>query len=311
MTHSRSPDLARYALAVALICIAASLAYFSYNLLKIVEQLPAVLKTINQTSKQITPLTKDITRITDSIPSILKEVEAVRLQIPKIIEEVAEIRKTIPIIIDEVALVRNTIPPVLEEVSLIRTSITPILQEVALVREQIPPVVAELSAYKNVIANVLVEVEQTRVSIPPTLDKLNTLIDKASTAGTKASEGAVSGLVTGVVKMPFKIIGGIGGKIFSSKNISEPDSLTIIAKAKELLKHGLDGDSTQWKSKKTNITLAIVATHPPKKELAHLNLQKCRTLSVTVTDKKGKTIPEPNRLACLNVNGEWSFIGQQ
>lgn len=291
-------NLAKYALSIALICIAASLAYFSYNMLKVVEQLPKVLASLSESTEKIEPLTDDIKRITDLVPGILEEVEQVRVQIPSIVKEVGEIRTALPSVIEEVKLVRTAIPPIIEEV--------------ALVRKQIPSIVAELNAYQKVISDTLAEVEKTRTMIPPTLDRLDILVDNASVAGQKASEGAVTGIVSGAIKMPFKMIGNLGNKVFFGEHITKTETEDVIQLAKQLAETGKDGDSYQWKSKNKDIriTITITDTQKPSKTLAQKHYQKCRTLRVIAHNKNNKT-PGQNIFTCKNKSGDWEEIANK
>lgn len=295
---------ARYILSFALICIAVSVSYFSYTLLKVVDKLPAIIASIDKASDEVTPLVTEVKGITVLVPDVLTEVEKIRLQIPGIVEEVREIRTMVPLAISEIEKIRAAIPPIIKEVTSTR-------EEIAKVREQIPPLLAEFKAYQAIIPDILTEVEQTRAMVPPTLDHVSSLIDRASDAGKNASEGAVSGFFTGVVKMPFGMISNLSGKVFSRKDLSKSDIKEIADAALNLVKNGKDGDQSNWINNKKDLKsiIAVTDTLPPKKSLASFNFQKCRNVTFSI-HKNGTLVGDQKHQACLNTENTWEWVSE-
>lgn len=288
-------NTASYVLSTALFCMAIALSYFSYSLLKAVNKLPDILTAIHKTSSKITPLADKIDNLTTLVPSIITEVKEIRLQIPLILEETKKIRNTVPSIITETQKIRSALPPIVEEVTK--------------AREQVPPLVAELSAYQVLIPKLLVEIEETREMVPATLNRVEKIITQAGQAGTKASEGIASGFFSGIVKMPFSMIANLGSNIFSSKDLSKKDISNIANLALKLVQEGQDGQEVSWTSEKTSIrgTILLVSTHQPKKEWAHFNFQKCRTVKLTGVSDDNKS-SEKIHMACQNPDNTWEWV---
>lgn len=288
-------NTASYVLSTALFCMAIALGYFSYSLLKVVDKLPYILTAIHKTSSEITPLAAKIENLTTLVPGIITEVKKIRLQIPLILEETKKIRNTVPSIIAETQKIRSALPPIVEEV--------------AKVREQVPPLVAELSAYQALIPKLLTEIEETREMVPATLNRVEKIIAQAEQAGTKASEGIAPGFFSGIIKMPFSMIANLGSSIFSSKDLSKKDISNIASLALKLVQEGRDGQKVSWTSEKTNIsgTILLVNTHPPKKEWAHFNFQKCRTVKLTGVSNDNRR-SEKIHIACQNPDNTWEWV---
>jgi len=107
------------------------------------------------------------------------------------------------------------------------------------------------------VPEILKEVETTRKSIPPLMDRADALIEKARVAGKEASEGAVTGIFTGIIKAPFALIGGAGESIASvpdkyEKDFNDDDYGMIEETTLNLLNNGAEGDSKKWANPDTD-----------------------------------------------------------
>ena len=273
---SESRNKATYILSVSLFCLAGAIVYFTVELTRITVQIPAILNSVEQTSEKIEP--------------VVKEIGEIREQIPPIIEEVRQVREQIPPILEEVKLAREQVPPILEEVKQTREAIPPILEEVRKTREAIPPV--------------LEEVKKTREAIPPMMEKGEKLIADAKQAGSKASEGAVTGFFTGIVKAPFKLIGGMGKSVFGAlgldvEGITEEDQKLVVETAVKVLKEAKLGDSSKWSNPDSGNNGAVTL-----KESKSIEGRDCRVIQNIVyiagVEKINREIT-----ACLDENDEW------
>ena len=217
--------------------LAAAIVYFAWQLALINDKIPAITGSVDQVSQQIEPVLAEVREIRQEIhqlqslvPPILTEVGAVRQQIPAVVAEVAQVRQQIPHILTEVAQVRAQIPPLLAtaDQAIIALNTT---------RDDVVPLVPLA----------LDEIRLTRESIEPTLDRVEYMVDdafskadsailSAGDAGKKASEGAVSGFFTGLIKLPFQLVGTLASPVVKSvdadvlKQLDEKD-IELIAEA--------------------------------------------------------------------------------
>jgi uncharacterized protein YoxC/surface antigen len=200
----------------SLICIAASIVYFSYSAVRVVDALPQLL---------------------DDMEETITAVDSINELIPGVLTEAAEIRQTIP--------------PLLEEIAAIRKEIPAILKEVASVRQAIPPITEEATAYRLLIPDVLSEVEATRLMVPPTLNRVDVLITQANAVGKDAGEAAVAGILTGVVKAPFSMVSNIGSKMLGREG-HKSDQSFITTATLSVINAGVIGNSKSWINNKAN-----------------------------------------------------------
>jgi len=109
--------------------LAAAIVFFTVEFVGVANQLPVILSSVEQTSKNIEPAIKEMGEIRELISPFVEEVRQVREQIPSILEEVRQIREQIPPVLAEVKLTREAIPPILEEVAKTREAIPPMLNQ--------------------------------------------------------------------------------------------------------------------------------------------------------------------------------------
>ena len=272
-------NIATYTLAVSLFSLAAAFVYFTIGLTRLANQAPAILDGIEKTSKQIEP--------------VLKEVYKIRELIPPIVTEVTEIRKQIPDILHEVEQARILVPPIMEEVKLTREAIPSILVEVKKSREAIPPI--------------LVEVKKTREAIPTMLTKADNLVNNAGNIVKKSSEGAVSGVLTGIIKAPFKLIGGAGKSLFGqhSNKLTEQDNQLSEATALRVLSSEKTGETESWNNTDSGNKGVITL-----KEIKTIENQQCKVVNYIIYIKNSESIND-NITACLNDENKWGIIEEQ
>ena len=155
--------------------------------------------------------------------------------------QLSRIVDNLPVIENSLSQVGQQVPPVLEEVKQVRL-------EVAAIRQQIPEIlsvadramVTASSAEEKIttlLPQTLNEIRLTREKIDPTLKQVDLLIDKAAIkvegaiakaegAGQEASEGAVTGILSGILKLPFNLIGTLASPILKNVQSEIPGKLT-------------------------------------------------------------------------------------
>lgn len=141
------------------------------------------------------------------------EINRIRSQLPAILDKVETTSENIKPIVTEVIKARDLVPPLTNEITELRKQIPSILQEVKQTRELIPPILKEVKQTRELVPPILKEVKKTREAIPPMLVKAENIVKQARFISKETSEGAVTGVFTGIIKAPFKLIGGMFGSV--------------------------------------------------------------------------------------------------
>lgn len=215
--------------------IAAAVVYFAFQLSRVVDSLPEIDTMMARVTQEVSPTIQ-------TIEKVRLEVREVRQLVPQVLAESAAIRGQIPPVLAEVEQLRNSIPPVLAEMAEIRSQIPPLLQRIDetvavadQTQRQIPAIldtadraIASVDGTRaqaeRLVPEVLTEIRLSREKVDPTLDRVDGLIEdsyfkaretiaSAQGAGQEASEGAIEGLFTGILKLPFKLIGTLASPI--------------------------------------------------------------------------------------------------
>lgn len=287
--------IASYLMSLSLFALAGSIVYFTYQVAIVSKQIPDILHSINATSEKVEPIIGNVGQIIELVPDILKEVEETRKMIPSILNEVELTRKQVPAVLKESEAIRGELPAVLSSADKASAAVSDVAKQVEATRPLIP--------------EVLKEVETTRESIPPMMDRADELIEKARVAGKEASEGAVTGLFTGLITAPFALVGdagrGISGmtdeeaKEFSDKDFSLNELASLY-----LLNNGSKGEERKWNNAESgNHAILLLTDIYTKGEYSDI---KCRTLKIKVY-KKDQLFKEAPRSFCKNDEGKWDI----
>lgn len=301
--------VASYVLSLSLFALATSLAYFTYEFSTLSRYIPDVLVSINNTTDKVEPVVAEVGRITVLVPAILQEVEATRNVIPPILKEVELTRKQIPAVLKEVEMTRKQIPAVLKQVEAVREDVPAMLASADRASDAVVAISKEVAATRPLIPDVLKEVQMTRESIPPMMDRADRLIEKARVAGKEASQGAVTGIFSGIIMAPFALVADVGRGITGmtaeeAKVFDERDFDLIKQGVIDLLNNGSEGDERKWRNKESgnNGIIKLSGTYS-EGEFAEYD---CRTLSIELY-KKDKLIKETSRSFCKNDENQWDF----
>lgn len=252
---------------VSRFAIALAILYFAYQLSRIVDNLPIVQQSLSQVSQQV--------------PPVLKEVEQVRL---------------------EINAIRQQIPEVLNIAD--RAIITANMAE---------------AKVTNLLPEVLNEVRLTREKIDPTLKQVDGLIDKASAkahgaiarakgVGQEASEGAVTGFFSGIIKLPFKLIGTLASPILGSidsdiaKQLTKKDIELLGEAGKQASNSQKLEQSHRWKNPESGNSGAITILR--KFEVDQKN---CVEVKIVI-NKHDSSIMEKTEAYCHNQDGDWALL---
>lgn len=284
--NKQKRTLATYVLATSIFCLSGALFYFTWTLSSISDQIPAILTSAEHTSSKIEPVLQQANDIKDLIPPIL--------------DEVRETRKLVIPILEEVRLTREQIPEILHQVEETRKQIPAILQTTK-------KVVAESQAIRPLIPKAINEVKLSREAIPPALDRADALVANVRKAGKEASQGAVTGLFTGIIAAPFELIGNFGKRMLSLsdeeiKELSKQDLEMIKRVITELLPSDDISKTRSWKNPDTNISGDITLI-----KIDTIDDRLCKEFHVKIRKKK-QTLVDKNTMICLNDDGEWEKL---
>jgi archaellum component FlaC/surface antigen len=301
--------LVSYLLPLSLFSLAGAIVYFTYEVAIVSKQIPDILLSIENTSEKIEPIIDEVGDIIELVPPILKEVEEIRKLIPPILKEVEQTRKMIPPILNEVEQTRNQIPAVLKESEAIRGELPAVLASADKASDAVAGVSKQVEATRPLISEVLKEVETTRESIPPMMDRADGLIEKARVAGKEASQGAVTGIFSGIIMAPFALVADMGRGITGlsaeeAKHFDEKDFELIEQVSFYLLDNGSKGEERQWNNAETGsrgiVKLTEIYTEGEYSEF------DCRTLTFKLY-KNDDLIRESSRSFCKNEDDKWDF----
>lgn len=311
-------EISTYVLAGGLLALALSISYFAFVLAGVKKALPEIVDGIKEAEDKFQPILDEVAEIRLLVPPIMAEVEQIRKSIPPMVDEVGKIREQIPSIVAEIGEVRRQIPeissdidavvaqipPILKEVEALRTTtIPPLLAEVAAVRtDVIPPVVKQVSDITILVPQVLDEIEATRADMPGYFDRADKLVAEAKTAGQEASEGAVKGLFTGIIKAPVSLVTGVGDRLIKVPEATDEDREIAINAMHEVIQTGEVGTTRSFENPNTDLkgTVTLKSSNDTRKGLR---------IVVTLTAlKKGKTIVNEDLDLLQAKDGTWEVL---
>ena len=307
--------------------IAAAIVYFAYQLAQINDKVEVVTQSVDQVSQHIEPTLEEA-------KAIRLEIAEARKLVPQILQEVAEVREQISPIVAEVAEVRKQIPPILAQVEAINNQIDPILKRVdksvAVVDDtnrQIPQIikstdnaVAALNQTREEIAPLvpltLEEIRLSREKIDPILDRVDDLVEDAyvkaqntitaaQAAGQQASEGAVKGFFTGIIKLPFDLVGTLASPILKNidkdvaKQLTEKDVDLMGEAGNRVVDSGKIGKEQRWENPKTGNSGSLTLIRKFK-----IDETNCVEARITISNRR-KEILDKLESYCRGDDDQW------
>jgi surface antigen len=293
-----------------LLALAVGLIYLTYTLVGLLQTVPAILAQVEQTSAMIDPIVQEVDKVQAQIPPILKEVRLTRELVPPILKEVRLTRDLVPPILKEVGAVREQLPAVLAEVAAVR-------KEVAAVRAALPPLVE--TAAKSIqqasdsvqlidqqIPPILSEVRQTREALPGLLDRADQLVANAGNVGRKASQGAVTGVLGGIIIAPFRLLGEAGQGLASAMKLDPstgftPEDDRLATEATDaVIKTGQIGAQRNWQNPASKNSGTVTLLDQKMRDG-----EPCFKVKQFVALSSGKT-HSAELLFCQHPDGTWA-----
>lgn len=301
--------IASYLMSLSLFSLSAAIVYFTYQMSVISKQVPDILISIDNTSEKIEPVIDEVGEIVALVPQILKEVEETRKLIPPILKEVEQSRKMVPPILKQVEETQKQIPSILAESESIRSDLPAVLASADKASAAVSDVAEQVEATRPLIPEVLKELEITRESIPPMMDRADVLVEKARIAGKEASQGAVTGFFSGLIKAPFVLVADAGRSIAGlsaeeAENFEEEDLALNKLAVLYLLNDGAVDEKRKWNNPDTEShgVVALTGTYSDG-EYSEFD---CRTLAIKLFNED-KLIKDITKSFCKNDEGKWDF----
>ncbi len=326
--------------------IAAAIFYFGYQVAQIGQQVPRVADSVDTVSQQFEPALAEVERVRGEIaeiralvPQILDEAAEIRATVPTILDEVAAVRQQIPPVVDEIGQVRQQVPEILQRVDALESRIDPILQRVdrslatlESTQQQIPQIlstadsaVASIDQARYTLAplvpQTLEEIRLTREAVDPTLDRVQVLVDDAygkaqdaitaaQGAGQEASEGAVTGFFTGILKLPFKLVGTLASPIVNSidpdvARLLEEKDLELMAEAgRRAVEAENLGKPERWDNPRTDMSgsITILRKHS-------VDERSCYEVQIKIQQRRRQLADNIDDF-CQGEDGQWALASE-
>lgn len=283
-------NASRYALSFSIFILAASLVYFTRYMGDVSRQIPGILDSVE--------------KVGDKIETVMQQVSEVKEMVPSVLIEVSEIRKQIPVVVREAELIRKQAPGLLEEVSLTRQQITETTKVVDQTNRVVEQAIAESVLIRPLVPEVLNEIRATRETIPETFDRADALVEKVRETGRDASEGAVSGIFSGIIAAPFNILSDLGMKILDFGDeefeyLTQKDMRLLKSATREVVSTGDVNTAKYWENS-DNETEGKVTLAKIDRSAGML----CKILNIKIWKSKKLTTDEES-VTCLNEENEW------
>jgi ABC-type transporter Mla subunit MlaD len=307
-----APRLGEILRIASLLALALALAYSGYGLHRAVDGLRPVAGEIASISAQIEATRQTLEPLIEATPAALDQVERVQERVPEILAELERYRVLVPEVLAEIEAVRAQVPTAL-------ASVTAIEDRVAALQADLPRILsvseeaistardANTSIQQGIalVPEILSESEALRDTIPPSLDRLDSLLEGASKASKSAGRGVWRGFIRGVISTPIDLLRDaeetlLRSVVFDGKASSEDfDSLNEVAD--ELL-------STQGETQRNFV-------NPSTGNGGSIELvdrferdgRKCRRLRIVLQPKEG--VPEEfGKTVCLDDRGSWEVV---
>lgn len=312
--------------------IAAAIVYFAYQLAQINNKVEVVTRSVDQVSQHIEPTLEEA-------EAIRLEIAEVRKLVPQILQEVAEVRKQISPVVTEVAEVRKQIPPILARIEAINNQIVPILdrvdKSVAVVdttNKQIPHIlastdnaVAALNQTREqvvpLVPQLLEEVRLTREKVDPTLDRVDDLVEDAyfkaqdtitdaQIAGQEASEGAVKGFFTGIIKLPFELVGTLASPIVKNidadvaKQLTEKDIELMLEAGNKLINTRRTNKEGRWENPNSGNSGSIIVNR-----FYELQGVECIEARIRISNRRRQILDKLDQY-CKDQDDKWTLASE-
>lgn len=287
-------------MALAILCLGLGLCYFGYAIIYTVRQAPVIISELDKVGTRIDRVLDTAGRLGPQLEPVLQQVKSLQQQIPLVLKEVEANRLLLPSVLKQVSMTTAQVPPILAEMQAVRKVLPDVLKELESYRLLVPGLQEELLAYRMMTPKILAETKAVRLMVPQTMDRADSLVANMQLAGKKASEGAVVGVISGILKAPLSLAGSLG-KTFQSRGVTDKDIRFIKEAAGSALSKPM-GEVSRW-------------NNPPSKHSGLISViservvdgRRCRTLEMTIA-RSGRQIEKRTSELCLTGEDEWKIV---
>ena len=303
----------------SLMLMAGAIAYFSYSLMSVSRQIPAILdqvslvsKQIDRTTQNIEPLLATVPDILNTVPSILKTIDKTTGSIPPILEESGKIRAVIPGVLGEVEAVRNSLPAILYRVDSLQRQVTLLQKDIPVILKSVDGVTGVVHETNQrvdkiipLVPKILVEVQTTRAEIPDYLTRVENIVANTKGISEEAGKGAVTGFFKGIVATPFELLKGTEDKVRSSlknERLLTDEDFELVYEASGKLLESDNQKIQSWRNPKTGNegSLTVLKSY-------RYNGEDCKTIQMLFKTKNGSE-DSTNKDICKNSEGQWKPV---
>jgi surface antigen len=312
--------LSRFALAAAIF-------YFAFQLYQINQNVPAISQSIDRVSQQVEPTLAEADSIREELAEIRKLIPSLLERVDNTVDVLDQTQRQIPQIVNATEKALVVINQTQQQIPQILITTENAVTAINETRQQIPQIV-------NTAENAIVALNQTRDEVLPyipltleeirlmrksmqdSLDRIEILIEDANEkaldaielagdAGKKASEGAVSGFFTGLIKLPFELIGSLASPIVKSidadvaKKLTDKDIELMATASNKAVEANKIDRTWKWNNPKSGNSgsLTIIRKY-------EIRSHACVEVHVRVSIKGKEKMNAPHNL-CLNKDKKW------
>jgi hypothetical protein len=194
-------------------------------------------------------------------------------------------------------------------------------KEIAKISEQIPKALKTMDSSVDVISKatneistvrtkslplILEESKNIRTSIPVYINSTQKIIKDAHLVvkdASKISENTTSGVITGIVKAPFKLFSSLGTSIsetIKNDGLTKKDVSILTKEGQIVINSNEPGFRKDWQNRETSRYGQI-------KLLSIDTIKKCKRLEIVIHTKNKKSIIH-NYKFCKNIDENWSYV---
>jgi surface antigen len=158
------------------------------------------------------------------------------------------------------------------------------------------------------IPPILSEVRQTREALPGLLDRADQLVAKASNVGREATQGAMTGVLGGLIVAPFRLIGeagkGMAGamKLDPSTGFTPEDERLATEATDAVIKTGQIGAQRNWQNPASRNSGTVTLLDKKMRDQ-----EPCFTVGQNVALSSGKT-HTAELTFCQHPDGTWAAV---
>ena len=306
--------------------VAAAIFYFGFQLARVVDSLPEIDRSLARFTEQVPPVLealeqtrREVAEVRALVPPVLAESAALRGEVPAILAETERVRLGLAPLVAEMAEVRRQIPPLLQRVDATVAAVDRIERRIPAILKtadrSIDAIDESLTRIEVLVPGIEAEVRATREMIDPTLDRVDAMIvdahrraretiAEAQGIGREASEGAVTGLVTGVLKLPFQLLGTLASPIVGNIGPDVARQLTaadieLLGEAGKRASEAGPGQTQYWRNPDSGTAGSITLLRRFERDGS-----SCVEARITIETTR-KRIANKVEIYCQNEDGKW------